>query len=312
MRHRLLVTCPPMLGCMERFLPRLREKGLDVHCADVTQSLSETELISVVPEFDAWIIGDDPATEAVLAAGAEGRLRVAVKWGVGIDNVDRSACEALGIEFANTPLMFGDDVADLALHYVIGLARQTFLIDRGVREGGWPKPRGVGLRGKTVGVIGYGDIGKATASRLLACGMNVVTYDPAKTADDVTAGVRLRTWPQALGECDFLVFACALTDSTRHMLDSAALDLCRDGVRVVNVARGGLIDEQALIEGLRSGKVHSAALDVFEDEPLPAASPLREYPMCVLGSHNASNTEEGVSRASERAIDLVETFLLER
>lgn len=309
MLKRLLITCPPMLGCKARFLPRLRSRGFDVQCPDVAQTLAEHELIELVPEFDAWIVGDDPATRRVLASGANGRLRAVVKWGVGVDNVDQAACRTFGVSFANTPSMFGDDVADLALHYVIGLARQTFLIDRGVREGAWPKPRGISLRGKTCGIVGYGDIGKATSFRLLACGMNVIAYDPAKTHLEITDGIDLCLWPEEIGRCDFLIFTCALTASSRHMLDAATLHRCRKGVRIVNVARGSVIDEPALIEGLRSGKVHSAALDVFEKEPLSLTSPLREYPSCVLGSHNGSNTEESVLRASERAIELVEQFL---
>lgn len=306
---RLLVTCPPMLGRMEHFRPRLRERGFEVHCPDVTQALSETELLELVPRFDAWIIGDDPATRRVLGAGAGGRLRAAVKWGVGVDNVDRAACDDLGLAFAHTPGMFGAEVADVALGYVIALARQTVAVDRGVREGHWPKPRGISLAGRTAGVVGYGDIGRATAARLQACAMEIIAWDPAASAADVAAGVRLRAWPEDIGECDFLVFTCALTDANRHMLDAAALERCRDGVRVVNVARGPLIDEAALGSALNSGRVHSAALDVFETEPLPMDSPLRQHPLCVLGSHNASNTEEGVMRASEKAIELVEELL---
>ncbi|MDN3517819.1 phosphoglycerate dehydrogenase [Aquisalimonas lutea] len=307
--QRLLITCPPMLGKKDYFLPRLRERGFDVHCPDVAQTLSEAELMELVPQFDAWIIGDDPATRRVLAAGAEGRLRVAVKWGVGVDNVDRDVCAELGLAFANTPQMFGAEVADVALGYVIALARHTFAIDRGVREGGWPKPRGISLTGKTVAVVGYGDIGRATVSRLQACELNVIVYDPARSSADLPPGMRLLSWPEGVEECDFLVFTCALTAANRHMLDVGVLERCKQGVRVVNVARGPLIDEQALIEALESGQVQSAALDVFELEPLPMNSPLRKHPYCVFGSHNGSNTEEGVFRASDKAIELVEGFL---
>lgn len=309
MMHRLLITCPPMLGKKDYFLPLLRERGFDVHCPDVAQTLSEDVLVDLVPEYDAWIIGDDPATRRVLAAGARGRLQVAVKWGVGVDNVDRAACEDLGLAFANTPQMFGAEVADVALGYVVALARQTFAIDRGVRGGGWPKPRGISLAGRTVGVVGYGDIGRAAATRLQACGMDVVTYDPARSTDEVAAGVRLLQWPEGVGKCDFLLFTCALTAGNWHMLDGEVLDRCKSGVRVVNVARGPLIDETALAAALRTGKVHSAALDVFEQEPLPMDSALREHPLCIFGSHNGSNTEEGVLRASERAIELVEEIV---
>ena len=234
--RRILITCPPMLRDRARFLPRLREKGFGVHCPEVVQTLSEPELIDLVPQFDAWIIGDDPATERVLRAGAAGKLRVAVKWGVGVDNVDRAACRTLGIAFSNTPGMFGSDVADLALHYVIALARQTYLIDRGVRSGGWPKPRGLSLQGKRAGVVGYGDIGEATAARLLACRMNVLAHDPAKGPADVAAGVELRPWPELAGSCDFLIFTCALTDTNRHMLNEETLASILAGTQAAGVS----------------------------------------------------------------------------
>jgi D-3-phosphoglycerate dehydrogenase len=265
--------------------------------------MTEAELVRLVPGFDGWIVGDDPATEKVFTAGRAGKLRAAVKWGVGTDNVDMQAARRLGIAVTNTPGMFGADVADVAMGYVIGLARQTFGIDREVRRGGWPKPGGVSLRGKRVGLVGFGDIGRHTAIRLLAAGMQVLVYDPAPPPAGVQPAVERADWPARVGECDFLVFTCSLNAANVHMLNDHVLRQCRRGVRIVNVARGRLIDEPALIEGLRSGIVHSAALDVMEEEPLPQASPLREFEHCVFGSHNASNTIESVRDASLKAID---------
>ena len=124
------------------------ELGLELVPAVVTQTLSETELIELLPQFDGWIIGDDPATQQVFEAGLRGSLKAAVKWGIGVDNVDFRACEALGIPITNTPGMFGGEVADVAVGYVIALARHTVEIDRSVREGSWPKPRGLSLAGR--------------------------------------------------------------------------------------------------------------------------------------------------------------------
>lgn len=171
---KILVTCPPMLGMINEFIPYAAQQGFELVPAKVTQTLTQDELVGLLPQFDGWIIGDDPATRRVFEAGQAGRLKAAVKWGIGVDNVDFAACKDLGIPIINTPQMFGGEVADVALGYVIGLARQLFSIDRGVREGGWPKPPGISLAGKTVGLIGLGDIGRALAKRLLACEMNVV------------------------------------------------------------------------------------------------------------------------------------------
>lgn len=304
----VLVTCPPMLGQIDLFMEPAAEKGLRLHPAKVTQVMTEAELMDLLPNYDGWIIGDDPATRQVFSAGRAGRLRAAVKWGIGVDNVDFDACKDLGIPIINTPQMFGAEVADVATGLVIGLARQLFLIDRGVRAGGWPKPAGISLAGRTVGVIGLGDIGRNTVTRLQALGLEAIAYDPGVEGDAGIAGLERAAWPDRVGDCDFLVFTCALNKHNFHMLNADVLARCMPGVRIVNVARGPLIDEQTLIAALQSGHVHSAALDVFEIEPLPMDSPLRSMERCIFGSHNGSNTVDAVIRASHTALERLSGF----
>lgn len=309
---KVLVTCPPMLGMIDEFIPEAAKMGMQLVPAKVTQTLSVEELVELVPQYDGWVIGDDPATREVFAAGKAGRLKAAVKWGIGVDNVDFAACKELEIPITNTPMMFGAEVADVAVAYVIGLARQLFFIDREIREhGAWPKPAGISLAGKKIGVVGLGDIGRNVAKRLLACDMAVTAYDPGVVGAEGFAGLRRASWPEKVEELDFLVFTCSLNATNRHMLNADVLATCKQGVRVVNVARGGLIDELALIAALQSGHVAAAALDVFEEEPLPAASPLREMSHCVFGSHNGSNTSDAVRRASREALALLLQFLPE-
>ena len=305
---RVLVTCPPMLGMIDSFRPHFERRGVEVVPAKVVQTLSEDELCALLPQFDGWIIGDDPATRRVFEAGKAGRLKAAVKWGIGVDNVDFAACKDLGLPITNCPNMFGGEVADVGMSYLAALARETFQIDRGVRDGAWPKPRGLSLAGRTLGLVGLGDIGRNLARRARAADMKVVAWDPFYEGP-VEPGVERATWPARVGECDFLAFTCALTKTNRHMLDAAVLAQCKDGVRITNVARGPLIDEEALIAALQAGKVHSVALDVFEVEPLPMASPLRGMPNTIFGSHNGSNTVDGVVRCSEFAIDTLLGFL---
>ena len=308
-RTRVLVTCPPMLRSLDAFRPLFAARDVELTAPDVVQTLSVEELVTLVPQHDGWIIGDDPATREVFTAGRAGRLRAAVKWGVGVDNVDFAACRDLGIPIVNTPHMFGAEVADVAVGYVIGLARQTFLIDREVRAGGWPKPAGISLAGKRVALLGYGDIGRNVARRLLAAEMHVVAYDPAFKPDPTAAGVETAAWPDRLSEADFVVVTCALTPSSRHMLNAQTLASAKRGVRLVNVARGPIVDERALAEAIETGHVHSAALDVFEIEPLPSESPLRVHPRCILGTHNASNTIDAVERTSRLAIERLFGFM---
>lgn len=309
MKKKILVTCPPMLGMIDHFRPVFESSNVELTAAKVIQTLSVEELIRLVPEHDGWIIGDDPATREVFKAGKSGSLKAAVKWGIGVDNVDFSACKELGIPITNTPNMFGNEVADMAVGYVIALARETFQIHGGVSQGQWPKPRGISLAGKTVALIGLGDIGRNVARRLLAASMRVNAYDPVAVTPPELHEVNRLAWPNRIEEADFIVVTCALTSSSLHMINANTLAMAKQGVRVVNVGRGPVIDEPALEEALKSGKVYSAALDVFEIEPLPMTSYLRTHPRCVFGSHNASNTADAVIKTSQIAIEKLFEFL---
>jgi len=295
-----------MLRAIDEFRSLFAAKEVELFAPNVTQIVPENELIELVPKFDGWIIGDDPATARVFEAGRAGKLRAAVKWGVGVDNVDFDACKRLGIPISNTPGMFGREVSDVAVGYMTALARNTFEIDHGVKSGRWPKPAGISLAGRTVALIGFGDIGRNTARRLLAAEMKLIAYDPFfKTALGLET-VQTAVWPHRFEEADFLVLTCALTRENRHMINRKSLEHAKPGLRIVNVARGPLIDESALVSALDSQHVHSAALDVFEDEPLPADSSLRRFGhRCVFGSHNGSNTVDAVRRTSHRAISLL-------
>lgn len=306
---KVLITCPPMLGMADTFKPIFDKHGIQITTPDVVQIMTVEELIQIVPEHDGWIIGDDPATREVFTAGKAGKLKAAVKWGIGVDNVDFAACKDLNIPIINTPNMFGAEVADIAMGYVIALARETFQIDDGIRLGRWPKPRGISLSGKTVALIGFGDIGKSTAKRLLAANMNVIAYDPVAQDRKDLAFVQRSEWPNRIEEADFIVATCSLTASSQHMINSEVFSQVKTGVRVINVGRGPVIDEPALEAALKIGKVHSAALDVFEVEPLPMQSYLRNHPQCIFGSHNASNTADAVIRTSEIAITKLMEFL---
>ena len=312
-KMKVLVTCPPMLGMFEEFIAPAKALGIELVAAKTTQVLTEAELIELLPHYDGWIIGDDPATKQVFEAGLTGKLKAAVKWGIGVDNVDFAACKELNIPIINTPNMFGGEVADVALAFLLGLARETYFIDREIRTNyGWPKPAGMSVAGKTVGVVGFGDIGKSTVKRLSGFDVNVTVYDPGVEGNQGFDFVSRKNFPEGLEELDFLIFTCALNKHNFHMLNAEAIAKLKAGSKVINVARGPLIDEQALILALQTGHVSAAALDVFEEEPLPNASPLRDMPQCIFGSHNGSNTKEGVRRATLEAISKIAGFLYGR
>lgn len=300
---RVLVTCPQMQNVFEQFRSRFDERGIAYDLPPVVQQPTEDELIAVIGGYDGMIAGDDPLSERVLSHAR--RMRIISKWGVGTDGIDLAAARSLGIAVTNTPGVFGEDVADVAAGYLVVAARQLHRIHDSVSEGGWFKYEGVGLAGKTLGIAGYGSIGAALARRGKGFGMVVVAHDvegPARGRAS-SDGVEAVALEELFRRSDFLVLCLPLTAESRHIVNGRMLALMPEGSILVNVARGGLVDEDALVEALESGRLAAAALDVFAEEPLPAEHPLRRFPQCVLGSHNASNTREGVLRTSQLAVD---------
>jgi D-3-phosphoglycerate dehydrogenase / 2-oxoglutarate reductase len=307
---KVLVTCPPMIQGIEEFRKDFESRGIELVIPEFIQTLSEEMLLELVPSVDGWIIGDDPATGKVFEAGKKGKLKAAVKWGVGVDNVDFEAAGKLGIPISNTPKMFGNEVADLGIGYLLGLARQTHFIDREVRKGHWVKPRGVSVSGKTIAVIGLGDIGLACARRLSGFDVKINGYDPFTSLTAVEAGVhQILKFPEGLNEADFIIVACALTPGNVHLINKNTFSKMKDGVFIINISRGKLINEVDLVEALKSGKVKAAALDVFESEPLDLKSPLRTFEQNIFGTHNGSNTIEAVSRATQKSMSILFGYL---
>lgn len=300
---KILITCPPMLGKMDLFKSKFEEKNIKLTLPLVSQTLDENQLLKLVPAHDGWIIGDDKATHKLLNIAKSGNLKAIVKWGVGIDNVDTMVCNKLRIKFQNTPNMFGKEVSDIVVGYVIGLARETFSIDREVRLGNWYKPCGISLYNKKVAILGYGDIGKNTAKRLRSLDMDVSIYDPNLKKYQIPKYFSYEIWPKNLNKFDFIVITCSLTEDTYHMINDETIEHLKDGVRIVNVSRGHIINEKSLINGLKTGKIHSVALDVFEEEPLKPSSYFLRNKKCILGTHNSSNTVEAVTKTSEIAIN---------
>jgi D-3-phosphoglycerate dehydrogenase len=300
---RALIACRQMQDCFEQFAPRLDALGIECVLPTVVQQLEEPELLAMIGEFDGMIAGDDHLTRAVLERAT--RLKIVSKWGIGTGSIDLEAAARLGIRITNTPAVFGDDVADVAAGYLVLLARRLHLIDRSVRDGGWLKHRGIRLAEQTLGIYGLGSIGRTVARRGQGFGMRVIGYDiaPASATVAADAGIQTVARPEDLFRAsDFLVLCAPATPDTDHVVRADSLALMRDGSFLVNVSRGSLVDEAALADALQAGRLAGAALDVFESEPLPAASRLRGLEGCVFGSHNASNTEQGVLRASELAV----------
>ncbi|GAB3773530.1 hydroxyacid dehydrogenase [Ramlibacter monticola] len=231
------------------------------------------------------------------------RLRAAVRHGAGVDMIPLPQAGAHGIAVANVPGVNAATVAEYAVAQMLNLARRLPRIDARLRQESWGAARELAdeasdLGGKTLAIVGMGHIGQALA-RICAhgFGMRVLGVRRSPAADSDT--VRHVTLQQALPEADYLVLACPLTEATRGLVGAAELALLKPGARLVNVARGPVIDEAALVEALRSGRLAGAALDVFARQPLPADSPLRALPTVLLSPHLAGITQESMRRMSE-------------
>jgi len=303
MTARVLVTCLHLQRHLERYAERFEMHRVEVETPEVVQQMREAELLPIIGRFDGMVAGDDEITAQVLEAGRP-RLRVVSKWGIGIDSIDQEAARRLEIAVYNTPGALGDEVADVIIGYLVLLARRLHAMDRSVREDGWLKPQGISLRGKRLGVIGIGSIGAAVVRRGHVLGMEVIGYDPIEIGADLRrqTGLAMVTIDELLATSDFVSLCCPLTPDTKHLVDASALARMKPGAYLINTARGGLIDEPALVEALVTGRLAGAALDVFETEPLPVESRLRQLDGVILGTHNASNTLEAVLRVNEMAI----------
>ena len=298
------ITCLHLQRTVGEHQSRLEAEGFRVLLPYVPgQQLSEAEMLQVVPGVDGIIVGDDEVSRRVLEAGD--RLRAVSKWGIGVDNIDLRAADELSIRVTNTPGVFDEEVADVVIGYVVMLARRLHAIDDAVRRGEWSKPVGLSLSGRTMGVVGLGHIGLAVAQRARAMGMRVIGTDVDAVRAHAAAAVRVEVVdPGALlADADVVSLNCPLTPDNWHMIGDAALATMKPGAFLINTARGPLVDESALATAVRRGHLAGAALDVFEVEPLPSDSPLRELPNVILGSHNASNTAEAVERTNRLAVD---------
>ncbi len=309
-KKKILVTCPPMIQAKEHFLPLFDKLGWEAVIPEFNQIVSEERLCELVKNVDGWIIGDDEATYNVVKSGKMGKLKGAIKWGIGTDNINFKAFEEFQIPITNTPGMFNDEVADIAIGYLLSLTRNINLIDKEVRKGKWFKPQGMSVRNKTAAIVGFGNIGKNLNKKLKIFGINTFAFDPKYETQKESENIPIKSWPDNLEEADFIFFTCALNEKNKHMFNTQTLKRVKRGVKIINVGRGPLILEEALIQGLRTNIISSAALDVFELEPLSLKNKLINFKNCILGSHNASNTREAVIKTNEKAIKILERTML--
>jgi D-3-phosphoglycerate dehydrogenase len=243
-------------------IERMRAAGLQV---DVRDDISPEELLNVLPAYDGMVVRSRTKVRQPLIDAAP-NLKVIVRGGVGLDTIDAEYARSKGVTVMNTPKASSASVAELAIGYLFALARSICAATASMKAGKWEKKKFVGdeIGGKTLGIIGVGNIGKEVAKRAIALGMTVLAYDPYLHECE---GVNLTGLDDLLSRSDYISLHLPKTKDSANMIGSAQFEKMKTGVRIINCARGGIVDEDALYDALVSGKVAGAALDVFAVEP---------------------------------------------
>ena len=307
--YNILLTCPPMIKQISRYQQLIDKYNFKITIPEFQQVMTEEDLCKIIGKYDGWIIGDDPATKEVFEAGIKGNLKACVKWGVGTDNVDFEACKELNIPICNTPQMFGEEVSDVAIGYLLCLSRQLHTIHNSVVNGEWIKPCGETLTGKKICVVGFGDIGKCIVRKLQAFNLNIWVSDPLYIdKKSEYNNINIDILDKCLENAAYVITCCPLNKHTLHLLNKEKILLCQKGVKIINVGRGSVVCEKDVIDLLKSGFIDSIGFDVFEVEPLPLDNKLRDFKQNIFGTHNGSNTLEAVDKVSKLVMDRLKSY----
>ncbi len=278
---------------------------------DVKLGLKPDELKAIIGDYDALAVRSETKVTADILASAS-KLQIIGRAGVGVDNIDVNAATQRGVVVVNSPEGNTLAAAELAVALLLALSRKIPQADASLRAGKWERKKFVGteIYGKTVGVIGLGKIGRSVAQRMKSFETNIVAFDPFATEEGARRiGAELVTLDALLERSDFITIHVPLNNATRGMIGAAQIAIMKDGVRIINCARGGIVDEAALAEAIQSGKVGGAAFDVFSKEPPEADNPLLSLSQNVITPHLGASTEEAqVNVAIDIAIQISEVL----
>jgi D-3-phosphoglycerate dehydrogenase len=291
MKYTVLFTAPYMIPFVDRFKPVFDKYGIGLIVPDVRERMEEADLLKYAGQFDGAICGDDRYSARVLEACLP-RLKVISKWGTGIDSIDAEACSRYGIKLCRTLNAFTLPVADTVLGYMLAFARRQPWMDKEMKSGKWDKIPGRALSECTLGVIGLGNIGKAVTRRARAFGMKVYGTDIVEIDHVFVAetGIEMTDLESLLSRSDFVSVNCDLNPTSHHLINGDTLALMKPNAVLINTARGPIVEEAALIEALQIRRLAGAALDVFEQEPLPPESPLLKMDNVMLAPHNSNSS----------------------
>jgi D-3-phosphoglycerate dehydrogenase / 2-oxoglutarate reductase len=290
-------------------LAPLREAGFEV----LKQTgMGPESLKKALADCDGLVVRSETKVTAEIMESAE-RLRVVGRAGVGVDNIDVPAATTRGIVVMNAPDGNTITTAEHTIALLVSLARNVAQANSSVKAAHWERKRFIGaeLRGKTLGIIGLGRIGRAVATRAAALGMKIVAHDPFISVEQ-TRDVEVETAPldEVLSRADFLTIHTPLTPETRGLINAAAIEKMKRGARIINCARGGLVDEGALYQAIKAGKIAGAALDVFEQEPPPANHPLLQLDEVIATPHLGASTTEAQEAVAITVAEQMRDYLL--
>jgi D-3-phosphoglycerate dehydrogenase / 2-oxoglutarate reductase len=301
MNQRILVTPRSLTAEPHPEVERLRDLGFEIVYSTAGAMPTEQELMTLLPDCVGWLAGVEPVTPKIIAVAE--KLKVISRNGVGVDNLPIETLNQRGVQIMIAEGANSLGVAELTIGLIFSAMRSIPLADAGIKSGGWPRVRGMEVRGRTIGVIGCGAIGREVARMAIALGANVIAFDPARPNLDLpSVSFAYAEVDEIVAQADILSLHCPLPRDGSALLTKERLAMCKRGQVIINTARSKLIDEASLLYALEDGRLGAYATDVFDEEP-PTSLTLAAHPRVIATSHIGGFTTESVERATRIAAD---------
>lgn len=267
------------------------------------QAVNEKKLLQLIKDHDAIVCGDDEITKKVLQKGKN--LKVIAKWGTGIDSIDQQECKKRKVKIINTPGAFTNSVSQLCLGFILDYSRKICETNELIKKNLWPKKTGFILEGKTLGLIGFGKIGKEISKLSSKLGMKIIFYDIKK----IKSKFNQTSKTNLLNKSDIIVVACNLNKTSYKLIKFEDFKKMKKRPGFINIARGKIVDEESLIKALEKKMIRYAGIDVFENEPISKSNKLKKYKNVTLSSHNAFNCFENIEKVNIGTLKKLEKAL---
>ncbi len=301
-KWRILITAPYMLPVVENYDDWFRRNDAEYVKADVQERLEEDDLLPIIADYHGVIAGDDRYTRKVIESAPN--LKVLAKWGTGIDSFDAETCAERGVAICRTLDAFTEPVGDSVMGYILNFCRNLTAMDRQMKDGIWDKIPGRALNESTIGVVGVGATGSGVLRRAKVFGAELLGNDirDVHPGHVKALGVEMTSLDDLLERSDFVSVNSDLNDTSFHLMSADQFKRMKPTAYMINCSRGPVVHEEALVAALQAGEIAGAALDVFEDEPLPADSPLRSMDNVFLAPHNSNSSPKAWNRIHESTL----------